>query len=40
MNTFINFVIKSEYKRIDELGDKLGELRICIHIFGLQKIGK
>ncbi len=25
MSTFIHFAIKSEYKRIAELGDKLGE---------------
>ncbi|GAB7016838.1 hypothetical protein JCM10550A_22080 [Methanogenium cariaci] len=26
MSTFINFAIKSEYSRIAELGDKLGEM--------------
>jgi len=30
MSTFINFAIKSEYKRIAELGDKLGEVEKLI----------
>ena len=30
MSTFINFAIKSEYARIAELGDKLGEVEKLI----------